>query len=305
MARPTSLFNSERFITIAATGFTDGLYPQTHKAQLSVLMIDHPQKKQKVAYPVYLINLDDSTKRLATSERQLAQHHIPYHRISAINGKGQTCTDFPEYNARSSRRYYGRDMTGGEIACHLSHIKALQTFIASGRSHCLILEDDFLCKAHCWEIVDAVSALATEGVLGDWDLINLTRKVSGSGLKSPIHMIEIGSDRTELYNAFYFPTRAAAIMWSRAGATRFVEQHATPFCPIDHLFRKYVSETGRGLGLSHTPFWFTDEDSDIMAASPTWEKPTKVSFYRIKEFTRQAKCIFNAYRQKRTFDSKQ
>ena len=51
----------------------------------------------------------------------------------------------------------GRYLVAGEIACYLSHVRALQTFLASDADHALILEDDVEIDA---DIADVISLVA-------------------------------------------------------------------------------------------------------------------------------------------------
>lgn len=240
-------------------------------------------------FPIYLINLDRSPDRLSNANRKLDVANIKAVRISAVDGLGLTAQNFPGYDDAITQSYFGRSMTSGEVGCYMSHIKALQSFLTSGADCCLVLEDDFDATSEAWDIVDQIAQLSRNGSIKNWDIINLTKPPSAIYR----HLCEMrsGAFHTILCRSYYFPTLATANLWSRSGAERFIEEAGDPFCPIDHLFRKRVSEDSRGLALSVPAFVHTKKDSDIQSASPDWQKPPKIGMYRFKEITRQLRCL--------------
>lgn len=261
----------------------------------TLLMPARENAPRRLDCPVYLINLDGSDARLQFSTQQLNEAGVSFERVSAIDGRGVSPDHFDVYNSAESRRYYGRDMTSGEIGCYLSHVMVLNAFLKTGEEYCVVFEDDFLVKPGAWETVDLLENCIRQGGIKDWDLINLTREPT----KFRRELLNLADDSASgtLFNAYYFPTRAAAIMWSKDGAKRFLEKSEVPLCPIDHLFRKRVSEDLRGLGIIPTPFWFTGIDSDIENASPDWKKPAGLSWYRVKEAARQIKILAKSYKK--------
>lgn len=81
---------------------------------------------------VLLINLARRPDRLAFVRNQLDALEIAFERIDAIDGRAVDLGP-------------GTDLiTPVERACALSHLKAWTRFLASGESHCLVLEDDVL-----------------------------------------------------------------------------------------------------------------------------------------------------------------
>ncbi len=246
-------------------------------------------------FPVFLINLDSSEKRLETSRTQFEMAGVLFDRVSAVDGRNRTPRDFPNYDEQATQSYYGRGMTCGEIACYLSHVKALRRFVETGQDIGLILEDDFLLSPKDWETLRALEAEIRAGHIIDWDLINLFKPPKK--IKQDLMRLNSGRNTT-LYRAFYFPTGAVATMWSRAGAESFLTFASDPLCPIDHHYRKWVSETGRGLGLDPTPFASTNLGSDISDASPGWVKPAPISRYRMKEIRRQSRCLILAQKNR-------
>ncbi len=246
----------------------------------------------KSKIPVYLLNLDRSSLRLRAAQIQLLKHDVEFERVPAIDGLGLKTSDFPEYDDLKANKYYGRSMTSGEIGCYLSHIKALRNFLGSEEKYCVILEDDFRVTPAGWDIVNEIVNLSSAGIVPSWTLGNLTKKPRM--LYKPIADIHTHDITTKLYKAYYFPTLATANIWSRIGAKNFLTNGAQPICPVDHMFRKFVSNNGPGLALSKQAFIHPAGGSDIRSANPQWQKPAKVGRYRFKEIARQSRCIVSS-----------
>lgn len=86
----------------------------------------------------YYINLARRLDRRSAMEERLGEQEIPFERIEATT---------PEYLSQElkdrycdpAKRYW---QTAPELCCSVSHLAALATFVRSGASHGLILEDD-------------------------------------------------------------------------------------------------------------------------------------------------------------------
>ena len=85
------------------------------------------------SYPIYYINLDRSTDRLKYLQRQMEKYDIKATRISAVDGKNITIS----YTITGYNKY-----TNSELACTLSHIKAISSSYDNGDQIAVILEDD-------------------------------------------------------------------------------------------------------------------------------------------------------------------
>ena len=84
--------------------------------------------------PIYWINLERSKYRRAKMEAQLNKYNIKNHkRIEAVDGNK---LDFSKYKDNCN------DITVYELACTLSHIKAIKTAHNDNVDYALIMEDD-------------------------------------------------------------------------------------------------------------------------------------------------------------------
>lgn len=93
---------------------------------------------------VYVINLDRSEDRWNDISARLEQMDIEYERIPAIDGKNLDISIVEHKSKLSSKYPYGwlRLNSSNEVACNLSHAKALQTIANGADTYGVILEDD-------------------------------------------------------------------------------------------------------------------------------------------------------------------
>lgn len=81
----------------------------------------------------YVINLDCRPERMAFMQAQLEQLGMDFTRISAINGLNDDPIATPDGKGK---------LSGPEVACYRSHLKAYAAFLETGAPFALILEDD-------------------------------------------------------------------------------------------------------------------------------------------------------------------
>ena len=190
----------------------------------------------------YLINLDGSADRLASARRQFETHKIAFERVSAVNGHKLSLETLKDYNAQKTECYMGRQMSGGEIGCVLSHLKALREFLASDAPYAIVFEDDFLLHDDFLSTVNStIDWLSTSNYV--WDIVHL----SFEGRKYSRPRARVG--KSELRHTYYFPMTSTAILWSREGAEAFLEFHREILAPYDNILREWQSHRGKGLAL--------------------------------------------------------
>ena len=100
----------------------------------------------------YVINLDRAPERWEHMQRAFAGTPFSLERVPAVSGK-ELKLPMPEFDEEKFRRFHGRKTNIFEVACYLSHIKAMRAFLENGDSHALICEDDLYPKE------DAVPAI--------------------------------------------------------------------------------------------------------------------------------------------------
>ena len=117
----------------------------------------------------YVINLDRSPDRMETARQQLDRTGLAWERVSAIDGKTLGPPPWPDVDHRAYRANMGRELSPNEVACNLSHIRALKQFLASDKQFCVMLEDDFALSPE--EFTGVLAALVRERQ--HWDVVRL------------------------------------------------------------------------------------------------------------------------------------
>jgi len=118
--------------------------------------------------PVFLINLDRSTDRLARSDMELQRLNIDYKRISAVEGSKLGEQALNQSKALDYSGYY-KILSPAEIGCYLSHIKCWQLMVDQNIEQAVILEDDFALKPEFKEICSSLADIP-----GHWECLKLT-----------------------------------------------------------------------------------------------------------------------------------
>ena len=113
-------------------------------------MIDYAEKNKGVDKlrnfgPIYCINLDDQPERWESIETQFKYWQLDnYTRISAYDGRDDDLSDILVGK-------YPTDMSGGEIGCTTSHLKAMKEFLKTDSPYAIMMEDDCsLDLVHTW-----------------------------------------------------------------------------------------------------------------------------------------------------------
>ena len=92
--------------------------------------------KLKGIGPIYCLNLDGQPERWQYMEEQFKYWEITnYTRVSAYDGRDDDLSDI-------LKGRYPDQMSGGEIGCTTSHLKAIKQFYDSGEPYAIMMEDD-------------------------------------------------------------------------------------------------------------------------------------------------------------------
>ena len=123
-----------------------------------------------MAYHTYVINLPSARDRWEKMEARLQAAGLAHTRIVAVNGRDLQLP-IPEFDEFRHRLMTGRRPIPAEIGCYLSHIKAIDAFLAScdTYTHALICEDDAVFSAELPAIIDAALQFADS-----WDILRLS-----------------------------------------------------------------------------------------------------------------------------------
>lgn len=217
----------------------------------------------------YVINLDGSAERLDQISRRLDALDIAFERVAAFDGRKLDMAMVAEYDVRRALSYMGRRLVGGEIGCYRSHLAVASRFLASDARYALVLEDDAL--PLCNPLTLLARALPElEAIDPDWLLVNIGN--NKSKIVTPLSRYSVDGHDCTLVAAHYFPMTTSAIVWSRKGARRFVEEYRSIFAPVDNYFRYWLTRQGHGYSVWPAPVTTNDSASLIDAAGSSYRQ---------------------------------
>ena len=104
---------------------------------------------------VYLINLDRSPERLNFFEKQASVSGIDFERISAVDGR-QLSSE--ELAAAVAQKFEFQPISACEIGVFMSHKRAWEKLLASGKPHAAVFEDDVVLSSSIRSVLDAIDA---------------------------------------------------------------------------------------------------------------------------------------------------
>lgn len=190
-----------------------------------------------------LINLDDSTERLARAQADLDGAGIPFQRVSAYDARQMNPLDIPGYDEEGALGYMGRKLKGGELGCYMSHLDCAKRFLATDADYAVVLEDDMtIAASDARQVIhDVLTYLESQHF--EWYLINI------GALKRKIFTPLQSFDGHQLSRAHYFPMTTTGLIWTRAGAEAFIRSYKPIFAPVDNYFRHWLTDNNKGLSL--------------------------------------------------------
>lgn len=92
---------------------------------------------------IYLISLKKETERRKKLKAQSPLSYNIFNLIDAIDKNTISSNDYFQAMMRTQKRL-GKIISPAELACARSHLIAIQQFLESTHTHCLILEDDII-----------------------------------------------------------------------------------------------------------------------------------------------------------------
>jgi glycosyl transferase family 25 len=197
----------------------------------------------------YVINLDRAPERWAHIERSFAKKNFSLIRVPAIDGKNLTLPS-ADFDAKGFERFHGRVLNIFELACSLSHLKALRAFLASNEDHAMICEDDIFFDDQLEAILSGALNYSSS-----WNILRLTG-LSNAGLATPVQKL-IGD--YSLCVEFGRLKGGAAYLIDRKAAAIFLQKLLPMWLPWDHAFDREWFFRLRALSIRPFPISQTDE----------------------------------------------
>jgi len=197
----------------------------------------------------YVINLKRSTDRWQYIHKHLSDLGVVHQRVDAIDAQVDNL-DKSGYDVERNKNEYFAALKDTEIACYLSHIKALKQFLNDPSvGYALIMEDDV-------ELLETPESLV---VLSHWLGCNegcvlklySKRNIFGSSL-GPL-------SKAAITKPWRIPLGFQAQLWNRLAAEEFINKSESFYQPIDvelqfvwrNSFSVYVVRKNKVREISH------------------------------------------------------
>ncbi|ROH92088.1 glycosyltransferase family 25 protein [Stagnimonas aquatica] len=177
-----------------------------------------------------VINLHGSDERLRLMRAQAERLRLPLIRVPAVCKKSLS----PRQRQEAARRHcFKRPLTDGELACGLSHRKAMRQFLDSPQRYCVLLEDDAVLADDIAQVVQAAVEANEAGGPG-WDLLKLDGARSCRFVHRPLGA---GHELVEYF--FEPPPSAMAVVMRREFAEFFLRASPEVSRPIDEDYKHH------------------------------------------------------------------
>jgi glycosyl transferase family 25 len=223
--------------------------------------------------------LDRSTERRQRIENALDRYELIAERIPAVDGSQLTDAElFSHYDPNKNSSKYFTPLNKSEIACFLSHRKALQQFVEEGDSDlAIVLEDDveFVCDPRA--LLESLANLL-------------------AGKNSPIvvklysvrpilaDVLALLSDGFSLTYSKLPPLGAQAQVFNMAGAKRFLESTEHFHLPVDVAIQQWWNFPFEVLTVQ--PNLVTHQADQVGGSTITEGKRLSLSSKLIREISR-------------------
>ncbi len=156
----------------------------------------------------WVINLDRAPERLARISQQLQRLALPFTRLPAVDARALKSSQRAALDEPAYRRKHGMTPVLGELGCYLSHVQALQQFLASPARFALVLEDDVLLHDSLPAVLQGLVQHAER-----WDMVKLSAVHSGTPVQvlqvAPGHALAVMLSRCTGSSAYLVNRRAA------------------------------------------------------------------------------------------------
>ncbi|MEM9081529.1 MAG: glycosyltransferase family 25 protein [Verrucomicrobiota bacterium] len=210
------------------TSLEEVVPPHTHVQQKTLLEFSIPERIPSVStiMKCFVINLERAVERRETCQTLFAA--APALKMILVEAvDGQTLElPHPHYSDRGYRLCHGKTTNVNQVACYLSHLKAMRMFLETDEEHAVIMEDDVEFGPDLPELINL--ALKARPNIGCLRLAG--RRQSKPIIKDQLNaQFQLGIDLTR-------QTGTGCYLLNRETAHHMLEKLPPMFLPIDHAF---------------------------------------------------------------------
>ena len=196
---------------------------------------------------IYVINLERSLDRKKSITEMARALRLDLTFVNGVDGRNVVDLTELGYRRHINRRKYGRLLSAGEVGCYASHLKVAETFLASGEDLCIVLEDDAYIADEFLDFFTNISK-QPNSIPDDALLINIGKSSASSDI---FEVIETNPHTLKnLFGTYQFPTTARGLVWTRKGATKFLDEGHVISMPVDHYFKDWLTRVPGGYCLA-------------------------------------------------------
>ena len=201
---------------------------------------------------IYCLNLKRSPERRQMMTVQAEKLGLNIDFIEAIDGQNLNEDALENYNY-DLRRRLGHFLKVNEVACSMSHQKALRTFLNSQYDFAIILEDDVKIESNLISVFEACAQIPS------WDVLHLGIQYGHDGKYSLGEVLEG-------YNIFV-PRKVTrggiGLAYSRQGAEKILSLNETIHYQFDKQMALSYKSKIRHLAILPAPISVLDSPSTI------------------------------------------
>ena len=163
---------------------------------------------------IYCISLKDAKSRRRRVRSFLQESKIDFEFIDAIDGRLLGIEDMGQYDLDFRKRFFD-ELSKNEIACSLSHQKALKKFLTTSYGNLILLEDDAEVLYSLESILELLSGLPC------WDVVRLENR------RQERPHFEVAKDgKITLFVPKNNTHGATGIIYSRSGARKVLSMNS-------------------------------------------------------------------------------
>ncbi len=171
----------------------------------------------------YVINLDRAPERWTHIEKSFSSTGFGLSRVPAVDGNAMSLPH-QGYAEGRYRWLHGRDTNIYEVACYLSHVRAMEAFLETEEDCALIAEDDIVLGPDAEAVVEGAMRYAKY-----WNVLRLTGLTAANGFKvARLHGDSYLSVHTTRLKG------AGAYLVDRRAAKAYVKGLMPMWLPYDH-----------------------------------------------------------------------